>query len=88
MAALYARQFSLEVGFFDVIFEDDPQAVSKEIDSQLPHLSRIGHFIESIALVRLQCRKSSFVYVHRSKNGAIYVLACEAAFGNVNETWL
>jgi hypothetical protein len=32
MTALYAVQFSLEVGFFDVVFEGDAQAVIKEID--------------------------------------------------------
>jgi hypothetical protein len=88
MAALFAVQFSIEVGFFDVVFEGDAQTVIKEIDSQPPHLSRIGHFIESIASVRQQCRNSNFVYVHRSINGAAHVLACEAAFSNVNETWL
>jgi ribonuclease HI len=88
MAALFAVQFSLKVGFFDVTFEGDAQTVIKEIDSQPPHLSRIGHFIESIAFVRQQCRNFSFVYVHRSNNGVAYFLACEAAFSNVNETWL
>jgi len=88
MAALFAVQFCIEVGFFDVVFEGDAQTVIKEIDSQPPHLSRIGHFIESIASVRQQCRNSNFVYVHRSINGAAHVLACEAAFSNVNETWL
>ncbi len=88
MTALYAVQLSLEVGFFDVVFEGDAQAVIKEIDWQPPHLSRIGHFIKSITLERKQCRKSSFVYAHISKNGAAHVLACEAAFGNVNETLL
>jgi len=52
MAALSAVQFSLEVGFFDVVFEGDEQTVIKEINSQPPHISRIGHFIESIAFVR------------------------------------
>jgi hypothetical protein len=88
MTALFAVQFSLEVGFFYVVFEGDAKTVIKEIDSQPPHLSRIGHFIESIAIVRQRCRNFSFVYVHRSNNGATHVLACEAAFSNVNETWL
>jgi hypothetical protein len=86
MAALYAMQFSKEVGFFYVLFEGDAQAVIKEIKSQRPYLSRIVHFIESIILERQQCRKSSFVFAHRSKNGAAHVLACETAFDNVNET--
>jgi hypothetical protein len=88
MAALFAVQFSFKVGFFDVAFEGDAQTVIKEIDSQPLHLSRIEHFIENIAFVRQQCINSSFVYVHRSNNGAAHVLAYEAAFSNVNETWL
>lgn len=70
MAALFAVQFCIEVGFFDVVFEGDAHTVIKEINSQPPHLSRIRHFIESIASVRQQCRNFSFVYVHRSINGA------------------
>jgi ribonuclease HI len=88
MTVLYAVQFNMEVSFFDVVFQGDAQAVIKETDSQPLHLSRIGHFIESITLERQQCRKSNFVYVHWSKNGAAHILACEATFGNVNETWL
>jgi hypothetical protein len=64
MTVLYAVQFNMEVSFFDVVFQGDAQAVIKETDSQPLHLSRIGHFIESITLERQQCRKSNFVYVH------------------------
>jgi len=84
MTALFAVQFRLEVGFFDVVFEGDAHAVIKEIDSQPPHLSRVGHFIESI----VKGNGAEIPDLILSIEGAAHVLACEAAFGNVNETWL
>jgi hypothetical protein len=50
MAALFAMQFSKEVGFLDVIFEGDAAQVVKEINSVRPYVSRVGHFLENIHL--------------------------------------
>jgi hypothetical protein len=89
MAALYAVQFCLQLGFFEVIFEGGAQeAGSEEVNSNPPYLFRIGHFIESIILKVRQCKSSLSVFAHRSKNSAAHILAREATFNNVNDTLL
>jgi hypothetical protein len=47
-AALEAVVFCKEAGFRDVIMEGDALNVVKEINSNPPYLSRLGHFVEAI----------------------------------------
>jgi hypothetical protein len=60
MGALFAVQFCIEVGFFDVVFEGDAQSVIKEIDSQPPHLSRIGAFYRKYCFCKATVQKFQF----------------------------
>jgi ribonuclease HI len=60
MATLQAMQFSKEAGFWEVIFEGDAVLVVKEIKSNPPFLSKIGHFIESIHQEMQHFRPVSF----------------------------
>jgi hypothetical protein len=48
MTALLAVQFSKEVGFMDVLFEGDAAQVVKEIQSEHPSFSRVGHLLDCI----------------------------------------
>jgi hypothetical protein len=65
MAASCAVSFNKEAsGFFYVIFEGEALRVIKEANSEPPHFSRSGHFIECIQQELMAFRSSSFV--HRS----------------------
>jgi hypothetical protein len=46
MAALEAVAFSMEAGFFDVVFEVDALQIVQDVNSSSPNLSRMGHFVE------------------------------------------
>jgi len=88
MAASYAVTFSLEVGFFDVIFEEDALNVIREVNSSPPYLSRSGHFIKGIKQEVLHLRSHSFVHVSRALNEAAHTLAKSAAAYFCDDVWL
>jgi hypothetical protein len=74
MEALWAILFCKEVGFFNVIIEDDATHVVNEINSPPSYLSNTGHFIESIVKEINGIRSVKFGHVHRELNGAAHVL--------------
>lgn len=79
MAALWALQFCKEVEFFEVVFKRDATQVVTEINSAPPHLSMIGHLIESIIQELQGFRSALFVHVNQESNSTAHVLAKEAA---------
>lgn len=88
MAASHAVTFSLEVGFFDVIFEGDALNVIREVNSSPPYLFRSGHFIEGIKQEVLHLRSRSFVHVPRALNEAAHTLAKSKASYFYDDVWL
>jgi hypothetical protein len=75
MAALHAILFSKDIGFFDVIFEGDALQVVREINSDPPYASHIGHFVESIKHELVLFRSSCVGYAPRETNIATHNLA-------------
>ncbi|XP_062174656.1 uncharacterized protein LOC133879872 [Alnus glutinosa] len=88
MAAFWAIQFCKEVGFFDVLFEGDAAQVVADINSKISHLSKYGHFVESIRSEIQFSRLANFVHVHREANMAAHVLAKHAPIGKEDSCWL
>jgi hypothetical protein len=88
MGALWAVQFSKEVGFFDVIFKGDATQIVSKINSGPPFLSRVGHFIESIHMEKQGFRSIAFIYTPRVSNSVAHILAKEAACNKVDNCWL
>jgi hypothetical protein len=88
MATLHAIIFSIEVGFFYVVFEGDALQVVCDINSAPLYSSRIGHFIESINQ-ELGCfRSSCVVFVPRECNVAAHTLVKEVVSRKLNVVWL
>jgi hypothetical protein len=77
-----------EVRFFDAIFEGDAAQVISEINSGPPHLSRLGHFLESIHMEKQFLRLCTFSFISRDANSAAHCLAKEAACNKTNRCWL
>jgi ribonuclease HI len=88
MAASYAVSFSLEVGFFNVIFGGDALNAIREVNSNHPYLFRSGHFIEGIKQDVVYLRSNSFVHVSRALNEAAHTLARSAAANFCYDVWL
>jgi hypothetical protein len=57
--------FCKEAGFRDVIMEGDALNVVKEINSNLPYLFRLGHFVEAIKRELDFFQSILFVYAPR-----------------------
>lgn len=74
--------------FCDVILKGDALQIVRKANSDPPHLSRIGHFIESIQQELQGFSTSSIVFVSRECNSAAHVLANEAVANNVDSVWL
>jgi len=88
IAALYAVQFSKEMGFLDAVFEGDAAQVVKDINSAPPYGSRVGHFLENIHSEKRNFRSVRFVFIPRECNAAAHVLAKEASSKTVDICWL
>jgi ribonuclease HI len=88
LAATHAVLFSKEVGFVDVLFEGDALQVVREIQSDPPHASRIGHFVESIQHEMVGFRSSCVVHAPRETNGATHALAKQAVSIRRSQVWV
>jgi hypothetical protein len=88
LAATYAVSFSKEVGFFEVIFEGDALNVIKEVNSNPPFLSSVGHLVEGIRNEVGFFRTYSFVHVARGLNEAAHILAKTVITNVVDDVWL
>jgi hypothetical protein len=87
-AALEAVVFCKEAGFRDVIMEGDALNVVKEINSNPPYLSRLGHFVEAIKRELHFFQSIHFVYAPRELNYAAHGLAKEASGFCLDRVWL
>lgn len=65
--------------FFYVIIEGDATQVVTEINSSPPYFSHTGQIMESIIKELHGLLNIKFAHVHRELNGAVHVLAKEAA---------
>jgi predicted metal-dependent RNase len=81
-------QFCKEAGFFEVVFEGDAAQVVAEINSGPPHLSKSGHFVESICQEIHYLPTIDFKHVHQESNMAAHVMAKHALTSNENRCWL
>lgn len=88
IAALTAVLFSMEVGFFEVIFEGDALQIVKEVNSDILFIHNFVHFIEGIKHELGNFRSSSVVHVRREANLAAHTLAKEAANNFIDTVWL
>jgi hypothetical protein len=88
MVALGAVRFIKEVGFFDAIFEGDVTQIILEINSGLPHLSRLCHFLENIYMEKQFLRSCTFSFMSRDVNSAVHCLAKEAPCNKTDMCWL
>jgi hypothetical protein len=77
-----------KLNFFNVIFEGDALNVIREVNSNLPYLSRSGHFIEGIKPEVLYLISYSFVHMSRALNEAAHTLAKSAVINFCNDVWL
>jgi hypothetical protein len=87
MVALGAVQFIKEVGLVDAIFEGDVTQIILEINSGLPHLSRLCHFLESIYMEKQFLRSCTFSFLSIDANSAVH-LAKEAPCNKTDMRWL
>jgi hypothetical protein len=88
LAPTYAVSFSKKVSFFEVIFEGDALNVIKEVNSNPPFLSIVGHLVEGIRNELGFFRTYYFVYVARCLNEAAHILAKTAITNVVDDIWL
>jgi hypothetical protein len=87
LAAFWAVRFCMELEFREVIFEDTAQVID-EICSPLPHLSKSGHFTESITHDIYHLTSAKFVHVKSEGNAIAHCLAKLAVDQNLSSCWM
>jgi hypothetical protein len=87
IVALKAVQFAKEVGFLDVIFEEDAAHIISKISSIPPYLSKPRHFLESIHIEKQSLRTCNFTFAYREANSASHCFAKEVACTTIDLCW-
>lgn len=88
LATIHALDFSREVGFYDIIMEDDNLQIVNAINIEAKNWSRFGHFVEGIKDGMRIFRSSSFVHVRRDANSTVHGLAKEAVRHAIDKVWI
>jgi len=75
LATLYVIMFSKSFGLLEVVFEGNASQVIFDINSPLPHFSKVGQFTKSVISESKDLRFVSFVHPPRESNEVAHVLA-------------
>jgi ribonuclease HI len=87
MTALEAILFCKQVGFFNVLLEEDAKQVVNDGNHGSLNLSTAGHFIEGIVSEMQGFKYATLVYVGREANNVAHCLAKEASSKVVDLVW-
>ena len=83
-----ALQFAVDIGFSDLIIEEDSVQVMNAIKSRKADLSQLGHIFEDIQVLISRLNWAKVEWVNRKANSVAHNLACYAKNISDDVIWL